>query len=190
MADNVDKKIEKIEKNCYELAKKEEKQLKEQLDFEADKEVSLKLEDYKKELAVKYDNEVNKIIRQYNRDSFDFEMEEKIKINEFKDTLLQNIYSKVIFELQKFSDSEEYKSYLFKNIKDLLDDLKNNCKIYLTEKDYNKFGQEIEKEFNSNIEKISNDNIGGCIVVNEIQKISIDNTLKTNIQEKIKKISL
>ena len=37
---------------------------------------------------------------------------------------------------------------------------------------------------------MSNDNIGCCIVINEDEKISIDNTIKTNITECIKNISL
>ena len=40
------------------------------------------------------------------------------------------------------------------------------------------------------INKISNENIGGCIIIDTEHNISINNTLKINIEEKIEKINL
>ena len=43
--------------------------------------------------------------------------------------------------------------------------------------------------FNIFVDRIDNDNIGGCVVIDVQNKVSIDNTLKTNIAEKVKQIS-
>jgi hypothetical protein len=191
MAD-IDKKLDKIEKSCYETARKELKLLKEENDNICNQKVLEKVNLYKDELSKKYSNELNKIEREYNRSLFDYEMEERIKINNFKQTLIDNINSKVEKEFLKFADSSEYKEYLFRTIKNTLNKLEKNNDVilYITENDYSKFKDEIENKFHINLEKISNENIGGCAVIDNKNKISIDNTLKTNIEEKVKKINL
>lgn len=193
MADNMDKKIEKMEKNCYETARNELKVLKEENDVTSNEKIFQMVENYKDELRQKFESELNRINREYNKNLFDYEMEERIKINKFKETLTNNIYNKIIKELQDFVKTEEYKAYLFNSINTVLnkfENRKNTCTIYLTENDYYKLKDKIYAEFDLNIEKIDNENIGGCIIVNNSEKISIDNTLRTNIQEKIKNISL
>ncbi len=186
MADNIDKKMEKMEKSSYAIAEKELEELKEENDSYANKKISVMIDDYKDELTKKYYDELNKINREYNKSIFDYEMNQKVKINMFKEKLLNNIYLKIDSEIKSFVNSPEYKDYLFKNVSFTLNKFSNKekCVIYLTENDYYNFGKEIEEKFNSKIEKINNENIGGCIIVNEIEKISIDNTIKTNIELK------
>ncbi len=191
MAD-IDKKIDKIEKSCYETAKKEQKILKEENDNICNKKVLEKVNDYKDELSKKYSNELNKIEREYNRELFDYEMKERIKISNFKQTLIDNIQFKVEEEFLKFVDSAQYKDYLFNLINKTINKLDKSDELilYLTEKDYYKFKDEIENNFSVNLDKISNQNIGGCAIIDNQNKIYIDNTLKVNIQERIKKINL
>lgn len=190
MADNIEKKIDKMEKCCYELAKKELKALKEENDINSEQVISVKIEDYKKELAKKYEYEVNKIVREYNKNLFNFEMNEKVKINNFKESLIENLVQKITNRFKNFVQSSEYEAYLYSNIENLLSKFKNNSIIYLTDNDYYKFNKDIENKFGTVVKKMDNENIGGFIMINESEKISIDNTIKTNINEEIKKINL
>lgn len=189
---DVSKKLDKIENKCYEIAKKEFKSLKEENDNIISESVLDKINSYKEELEKKYINEINKLEREYNRNLFDYEMDERVKINNFKKTLKNNISLKVENEMIGFSDSFEYKDYLFKTINNTLNKLEKNenTEIYVTEKDFDKFKDEIQNLFSVKVDKISNENIGGCIVMDHVKKISINNTLKTNIEEKINKINL
>lgn len=189
---DINKKIEKIEKNCYETARKEYKVLKEENDNIISEKALDKVNSYKEELAKKYINEISKIEREYNRNLFDYEMDERVKINEFKQNLKEDINSRVELEICKFVDTFEYKNFLFKTIEKTLSKINKNeyIEVYVTEKDFNKFKDEIQSNFNIKLEKIENENIGGCIVIDTINHISINNTLKTNIEEKIEKVNL
>lgn len=188
---DVNKKMEKIEKNCLDTAKKELNQLKLENDSISGEKISEKVASYKKELSKKYENELNKFKREYNRNIFDYEMNEKKKVNNLKETLISNIEDKVKLEFKDFVNTEEYTAYLFNNIEEVLNKVKSGkCTIFVTENDYQKYSMDIERKYNVSVDKISNDNIGGCILMNMDNKISIDNTLKTNISEKIKKVSI
>jgi hypothetical protein len=189
MADN-EKKIEKLEKSCYETAKKELKILeKENSDVYSEK-INEMVEDYKEYLRKKYNQEINKLSREYNREVFDYEMEEKVKLNKFKNTLIDNMKTKIEYAMHNFINTEEYENYLINNIKISMNKIKNieDTTIYLTEKDYYKFKEKIENNFNIKFDKLENDYIGGSIIINNRERISVDNTIKTNIEEKIKQI--
>lgn len=187
----IDKKIEKIKKSCIETAKKEAFILKQENDSFCDEKVNQMIDEYKDELANKYTNDLNKLEREYNRKLFDYELQERMRINNFKKELESNIILAIEKEFEKFVDSKEYEEYLMKNINCTLKKLKNQSMvlIYVTEKDYEKYGQKIKEKFNLKIEKMENENIGGTIVVDNYSKISIDNTIKNSIEEKIKTIN-
>lgn len=189
---DVNKKLEKIEKNCYETAKKELKELKDENDEIISEKVLEKENLYKEELTKKYVTEINKIEREYNRTLFDYEMEKRIKVNDFKQNFKNQISSQVKNEILIFVNSLEYKDYLFKLISETLEKISQNrtTKLYVTENDFYKFKDELQNTFNIGVEKINNENIGGCIIVDQVNKISIDNTLKNSIEEKIKLINL
>lgn len=187
---DINKKLEKIEKNCLDIAKKELNTLKDENNQVLDEKILEKVNSYKEELSKKYDIELNKIKREYNRNLFDYERTEKKKINDFKQTLINNIENKIKSEFEDFTSSQEYKEYLFKAIKKSIQKGKSNdCTVFVTERDYNKYEEEIARNFNINVGKIDNSNIGGCVLININDKISVDNTLKTNIEEKVKTIS-
>lgn len=181
----IEKKIEKIRKSCLETAKRELAVLKEENASIANERISKMIEDYQDVLSIKYTNELNKIEREYNRNLFDYEMEGNVRLNKVKAKLFENIKAEVVKKLKEFVEFKEYKKYLIKNIEETL---KNSTKgtIYVTEKDFKRYKDELEKLFNTKIDTIDDTNIGGCMVVNN--KISIDNTIKNNIEEKLSEI--
>ena len=172
MAD-LDIRINKMEKSCLEAARKELKSLKEEND------------DYLNNKKLEMINDYKDI----NKNVFNYEVEEKKKLNEYKKKLVNNIFLKIKDELTSFTSSRSYKKYLMNNIENTIKNIENsNSTIYLTEKDYSKYKKDIEKKFGFQVEKMEEDKIGGCIIVDKLSKISIDNTILTNIEEQIKNI--
>ena len=186
---DIDIKLEKIEKNCVETAKKEYKVLKNENDTVSDKILIERVDSYKKELENKYNVEVSKLTREYNKNVFEYEMEERRRINKFRDALTANIHNRVIEEFNNFVNTKEYEKYLFNNIENVLKKVSKaeECTIYITERDFLKFKSNIVSTFRVLVNTMDNENIGGCILVNKKERISIDNTLKNNIEEKMSK---
>lgn len=195
---DIDKKIEKIEKNCIETAKKELNALKTQNDDISEKKILEMLDLYKEELSKKYEAEINKLQREFNRNIFEYEMNEKKKINDYRQSLINLIQNKIIESFENYVQTSEYGESLRNNISIMRAKLFNNeCTLYLTENDYTRFSEEFKKQkeifpdlININIEKIGNEYIGGCIMTDHINKISIDNTIKSRIEEEIDKIQI
>jgi len=189
--DNI--KLEKIEKNCYEIARKQLKEMQENNDKVIAEGVEAKLDEYKNSLAVKFEDESKKLKRDFNREVYEFEMSTKARINSFKKQMKDNMFNRVEASITAFVDSDEYKGYLLSNIKASFEKHSldsNKVTIFITEKDFGKFGEEIKETFKSNVETIPNENIGGSIVIDRNKKISVDNTIRTNIIDKIDGIKI
>lgn len=189
--DNI--KLEKIEKNCYEIAKKQLKEMQENNDKVIAEGVEAKLDEYKNNLAVKFEDESKRLKRDFNREVYEFEMSTKARINSFKKQMKDNMFNRVEASITAFVDSDEYKGYLLSNIKASFEKHSldsNKVTIFITEKDFGKFGEEIKETFKSNVETIPNENIGGSIVIDRNKKISVDNTIRTNIIDKIDGIKI
>lgn len=190
---DIDKKIEKIEKSCIDIAKKELKELEEENNKRVDTEVDARVNEYKDELALRYEEEIKKLNREYNKRAYDQEMEARVKINNFKESLKKDITCKVTDGIWLFVDSEQYEGYLFNAIEKVLQKMSfnvNSSKLYITEKDFGRFSDSIKNKYGMEIEKISNDSIGGCIIIDSKLNISVDNTIRTLIEEKIKDLKL
>ncbi len=185
------KKIEKLENNCITTAKSENEELKkENSEIEA-KLLDEKIASYETEIEKKQAIEFGKLLRDYNKNIFVYDMDSKKKITQFKDTLILNIHKTLIERFFEYTESEDYINYLKNNIRQVLERVKNteDCKIFITKRDIQRYGEELMGEFGVEIDEISDENIGGCMLVNIREKISIDNTLKNNIFECVKNIS-
>ena len=88
---DISKKIEKIEKNCIDTAKKELVALKSENEKIYEEKISEKVSDYKLELAKKYEEEINKLKREFNRNSFDYEINSKKKVSKSREDILEKI---------------------------------------------------------------------------------------------------
>lgn len=193
MVVDIDKKIEKIEKSCIEIAKKELKELEDENNDKVDSEVESKINDYKDELALRYEEEIKKLNREFNKKSYDYEMKSRVKINEFKETLKRDITTRVTNGIWLFVDSQQYEGYLNCSIENVINKMSfdvSSSKLYITDKDYERFSENIKNKFKIEIEKVGNEYIGGCIIVDNKKNISVDNTIKTLIDEKIKGLNI
>lgn len=184
-------KINKIEKNCIEFAKKETKALKDENDLIVSERKADIIDNYKDELAKKYVQDLEDLKKEYNKRVFEYEVQERKKINILKDNLKNKIKNSVEDEIKEFVGSRSYKKYLTNNIDSLLSELKKDakCTVYVTKRDYDKYGSKLLSNYkNAKLDKIEDENLGGCKVLDITNKVLIDNTLKNNIEEQISKI--
>lgn len=191
MDNNLEQRLERIEKIALENARKDLKQIKDENDYNT----SLKLEEisenYREYLADKYENELKKIDRDYNKEVYDFEIDERIRLKNFKENILKGIKSNIINQITLFVNSNEYKDYLFKNVNLAFNKINaDNTILYLTQKDIERYASQIQEIIEIKIEKMDDKYIGGSMLLNKDKKISIDNTLLTSIEEEIKKVNL
>ena len=186
------RKIEKIENSCINTAKNENNELKKENDEIEKKLLDEKIANYEAELEKKLTSEFGKMLRDYNKNIFEYSMDSQKKITQFKDTLVLNIYKVLIQRFLDFTESPEYLEFLKNNIRQVLEKVEEpeNCKIFITAKDIKRYREELMTEFCIDIDEISDENIGGCMLVNIKEKISMDNTLKNNIYEKAKEITI
>lgn len=185
------KKIEKLENNCITTAKNENEELKKENTEIETKLLEEKISNYKCEIQKKQNEEFGKLLRDYNKNIFIYNMESKKKITQFKDTLILNIHKNLIERFFEYTGSDDYINYLKNNVRQVLERVKNteDCKIFITKRDIQKYRDELMREFGVEVDEISDENIGGCMLVNIKEKISIDNTLKNNIFECVKNIT-
>ena len=185
------KKIEKLENNCITTAKNENEELKKENTEIETKLLEEKISNYKYEIQKKQNEEFGKLLRDYNKNIFIYNMESKKKITQFKDTLILNIHKNLIERFFEYTESDDYINYLKNNVRQVLERVKNteDCKIFITKRDIQKYRDELMREFGVEVDEISDENIGGCMLVNIKEKISIDNTLKNNIFECVKNIT-
>lgn len=201
---DVSKKIEKIEKNCIDTAKKELALLKDENDKMSEEKILEKVNNYKTELAEKYQEEINKLNREFNRNIFDYEIEGKKKVSQKREECIEKIENRIVEEFKNFVNTPEYENFLETRIAETktleIYFEETDYTIFITENDYNKYyekilnnellGQDMNSKSNITIEKISNSYIGGCIILDRKNNISIDNTIRTDISQKIKEINI
>ena len=190
---DIEKKLKLLEDSSIESAKNDFQLLQDKINNNIQEKTSENINNYRDVLADKYENEVNKIIRNFNKEVFEYEKASKMKIINFKENLINNLKSKIRRNLEDFVKSPEYKDYLIKNIKTTLEKAyfqSSFCKVYIVERDFYLFKDDILSYFNIQLDKITNSNIGGCLVINEQAKISIDNTIKNNIEEFLDKLEI
>lgn len=201
---DVSKKIEKIEKNCIDTAKKELALLKDENDKMSEEKILEKVNNYKTELAEKYQEEINKLKREFNRNIFDYEIEGKKKVSQKREECIEKIENRIVEEFKNFVNTPEYENFLETRIAETktleIYFEETDYTIFITENDYNKYyekilnnellGQDMNSKSNITIEKISNSYIGGCIILDRKNNISIDNTIRTDISQKIKEINI
>lgn len=184
-------KINKIEKTCYELARREAKVLQEENDSVISEKKSELIDNYKDELAKKYIQDMEEIKKEYNNRVYNYEVQEKKKVNNLKSDLINKIKTEVESEINDFISSRFYKKYLTENISNTLKRLESNSDseyiVFVTKRDFDKYGKALISKYNSvKLDKIEDEYLGGCRVLDSTNKVLIDNTLKNIIEEQIK----
>lgn len=188
---DIDRKISKIEKSCLEMARQETKLLEEENNSIISEKKSNLVNSYKDELAEKYLKDIENLKKEFNKNVFNYEIQERKKLNELKEHLVNKIMQDVENEMLEFVNLATYKNFLTDNIKGTLKMIEASaeCIVYVTENDYNRFGNKLVSKYkNVKLDKTSNSSIGGCIVFDVANKVVINNTIRNSIDERISKI--
>ncbi len=188
--EEISRKLEKIKNNCINTAKQENAELKLENDKTEKELLEKMIAEYEFEVQKKFENEINKLNRDYNKNIFNYDMESRRKLTKFKDTLILYIHKILIEKFVQFSGTEEYREFLRNNVRQVLSKVNSNenCTIFVTNKDMEKYGNDLKNEFGVEVQTIEDSYIGGCMLVNDRERVSIDNTLKNNISERMRNI--
>lgn len=195
--DVISEKIENFRNNCYQMAQNEAERLKKEIDNEINENIKIETKKYQEEIEKNFNKRIDKIEKSYNSEIFNQEIEYKQNITEKQKELQEDLKSEIYTRIEKFVDTENYKKFLFDNIEQVIkscdlhnskqvvsDSNLNNVKLYLTQRDYNKYKDEVKTMYQCTIETMENIYIGGAI--GETKNVLVDNSLKTLIQENIR----
>lgn len=155
------------------------------------------IEDYRDEIKKKEDELINKKVRsgqlEKNRMISDANSEYKKNILNKNNDLFKRMIRQIERLAREFTTSEKYVQFLNKILMNVLSEFEKDesITIFVMKKDYEKHIENILKSlidnnFDTNrvkIEIIPKDIIGGVIIVNSINTIRIDLSIKNKIEE-------
>lgn len=189
--DDLATKVKKFQDSCLKLAKEEANDLNLKIDSNIKNETEDEISKYEKEANHKWERQIYKLEKDFNSKVYEARNSSKIAIISKENELMNSLEQELTKRLYMFTDLREYDVYILNNVKEVLDSLDNknneNVTIYLTQKDFEKYENQIKTEFNCNVDLTSEELIGGCIGENLSQNLLIDNSLKTLLTEEIKK---
>lgn len=183
---SIEEKFEIFEKNCIEKARLEAYELKVNMNKRIQERIEDEINEYKVEAERKYNAKINKMEKKYNSDIFEIENQSKREILEIKNKLIEEIKIEVQEKLKEFVQSSDYIIFLEKSIAGAMKNEPNsNYEIYITENDYYRFKDTISHKFNCTVKATENEMIGGCLAVDIVNNIMIDNSIKNRLEEQI-----
>ena len=158
--------------------------LNEKINTEIEEQINVELTEYVKKQEASYKKQCEKIVKDYNKALFEYEVECKKNVQNVKNIIKKELKEEVKRKLQIFTEKEEYLQYLIKTINDSLNVVNNDNSsiIFVTNNDKQKY-EEVLNRYNIKIDVLDNDFIGGCKLKNDKLGVIIDNTLKTNLDE-------
>lgn len=115
------------------------------------------------------------------------------EILNLKEKMINDLLEELKSKLKEYSQTEEYKSYLYKEIDSAVK--KYNEKefiIYLTKNDYDRYKDELMNRLNDSVQikESKDDIIGGFILQDKDMKFRVDNTLLSNIHHEREKVGI
>ena len=187
---NIDDKIKRFEQSCEKLAQIDAEKLNEKINNEIEDQIETELEEYIKKQEDTYKKQCEKVVKEYNKSLFEYEVECKKNIKNVKDIINRELKDEIERRLQLFTDKQEYIQYLIKNISDAIKIVNNDSSsvIYVTKKDSEKY-IDILNRYSFQINQLDDCFIGGCKIKNDKLGIVVDNTLKSNLDEKFSVLS-
>ena len=181
---NLENKLKDFEESCLRLASKETEILKEDIKKEIEEQLKVELNEYAQKKEWNFNKTMEKMEKDYMKDIFLFQTECKKEILRAKQEVELDLKNQVIQLLENYTNTEQYKLFLFNKIENLLKKVKDvsNIKICIVSKDFEKFASELKEKFNSKIEEMDKSCIGGCIL--KSNEVYIDDTLLNSVLEK------
>lgn len=106
----------------------------------------------------------------------------KRKLFEYRESLINEIFSELIKKINEFKNSDEYADFLINSVEDAAKSVGEGQKHIIIDKTDEKFEDVINKKFNCTV-KYSEKIIGGCIVENVDTKLMCNNSISEKISE-------
>lgn len=186
---DINEKIKRLEESCERLAKDDAERLNEKIDKEIEEQIESDLGEYEKKQELSYKKQCEKIVKKYNKDLFDYEIECKKNVQNVKNIIKRELKEEAERRLIKFLSDSDYERFLAKCINSVLEKVDNDMEsiLYLTKSDMDKYAEELRK-YNIKVKELDNYFIGGCKLENLQKGIIIDNTLKSNLDDICEKI--
>ena len=158
--------------------------------MDIEKQIHDELSEYEQKEESIYKKKIEKMEKDYNKQTFALELENKKAILDQKKLIRKNLKKEVEEILKQFTTKKEYKAFLISKIEEALKIIHNSNQIVLSlvETDFKKYGNEIRSKYNFDIKSISMEYIGGCILEDKSNGVYIDNTMLNSVNEKIDSI--
>jgi V/A-type H+/Na+-transporting ATPase subunit E len=190
MVTTIEDKIKLFSRIIYEQVQEEEKQ--KFYSFDAEK--ALWLEEKKRSLEQKYGKSLAETRKKAEIKANELLSREKTAFRKdilaVKDALVEETVSAVKGLLAAFTGSEEYREFLFAQVKSIVYSLEKGSYImYLNIKDKERLGDEILRSLEGingisvRLEAAAQDVIGGIILEDEEHSFRLDSSLSTKLQE-------
>ena len=175
---NIEKRLKEFEESCLGMASNEASVLKQEIEQEIEEQIKTELEEYINRKEWNFTKTMEKLEKDYMKEIFKFQVECKKEID-------VDLKKEVTNLIKNYTETEEYKKFLFSSISKAIKYLENNdnIEIGLVSKDIEKYQDELKKIYKYSIIEIDSSNIGGCII--KTNSVIINNSLKNNIEEKM-----
>lgn len=182
---NIEKRLKEFEESCLGMASNEASLLKQEIEQEIEEQIKSELEEYITKKEWNFNKTMEKLEKDYMKEIFKFQADCKKEILIAKKEIDIDLKKEVTNLIKNYTETEEYKNYLFRNISKAINCLENkdNTLIGLVSRDIEKYKDELSQKFNIEITQIEDSYIGGCII--KTDSVIIDNSLKNNIEEKM-----
>lgn len=188
--EEIEHKLKWFEKHCVSLAEKEKIELEKIVEEEVNQTIKQELEKEDKRLESKEHKELEKLKQHFYEQLWDEQIKGKKMIYETEVVLKEQLVQELKEKLKTFTDTPEYKSYMKSSLENVLEQIKGGKTICFSalakdlEKCKNWFNQQgkIQRSI-SKSKVLEEEKIGGWMI--ETDTIVIDNTLLTNIKEKV-----
>jgi V/A-type H+-transporting ATPase subunit E len=115
------------------------------------------------------------------------------EILNLKEKMINDLLEELKSKLKEYSQTEEYKSYLYKGIDSAVKKYnEREFIIYLSKNDYDRYKDELINRLNDSVQikESKDDIIGGFILQDKDMKFRVDNTLLNNIYHEREKIGI
>lgn len=183
----VEEKIKIFEESCKRLLHQEVSQLSKNIDTQISEQIKDELQEYEEKEELAYQKKLEKMEKEYNKQIYSLEMESKKEVLNQKKLIQKDLEKQVIEILKDFTKTPNYQTFLMSRIDETIPKVKdtNHSVLGIVKQDEERYGSEIRSKYNIGLKVIEDKYIGGCILEDSVAGLSIDNTIRNSIDEKL-----
>lgn len=183
----VEEKIKIFEESCKRLLHQEVSQLSKNIDTQINEQIKDELQEYEEKEELAYQKKLEKMEKEYNKQIYSLEMESKKEVLNQKKMIQKDLEKQVIEILKDFTKTPNYQAFLMSRINETIQKVKdtNHSVLGIVKQDEERYGSEIRSKYNIGLKVIEDKYIGGCILEDSVAGLSIDDTIRNSVDEKL-----